>query len=274
MQFRLLKLTLGFLALLAWNLPANAISLEEAGVEKGEAEVEYEGAYTDDNGEGVFEHEHEFEAWIGLLDWLKIGAAIGFEEEEDERDFEFSEIEASATIELIDPEKGGFGLAIFGRVAREFAPDSEDDDEPDVSTFAIGGIAEQHWGKWLVRGNLFYVTDITEDEEVDFDGVEYAYQLRYQFSEQIGLGVEGYGEHLSVDGDEEEDVDTHMVGPVIYISRELGERHEAPSMKDDDDEDGDDDEEGLELEASLGVLFGTNDETADVTVKWNLDLEF
>ena len=265
------KITAALAAMLLWSLPAQALEVEEAGVEKGEAELVYEGTYTDDNGEGVYEHEHEIEAELGITDWLKLAIGIGFEEEEGERDFDFTEIEAAATIEIIDPEQGGTGLALFTSLSKEFAPDEEEDDEENVTTFAIGAIAEQHFNKWLVRANLFYVTDVDSDEDENkFDGIEYAYRISYEVTENIGLGVEGYG--ASISPDEGDDEDTHMVGPVIYYERELGNRHESHSVKDDDD--GDDDEEGMEFEAQLGVLFGTNDETADVTFKWNLGLEF
>ena len=265
MPFKNLKVLLAIFALFLWAAPAHALSLEEAGVEKGEAEVEYEGSYTDDNGEGAYEHEHEIQAELGVTDWLKLGLEFGFEEEEGERSFEFTEVEVYATIELIDPENGGFGLALYGRATKEFEADN---DEPDENTLAVGVIAEKHWDKWLFRGNLFYITDINGHEEQQFDGVEYTYQAKYKFSDRFGIGVEGYGTHADFDDPAEDDTNTHMVGPVLYLKRE-GE-HETGSMKDADEGE----EEGLELEASVGVLFGTNDETADVTLKWNLGLEF
>lgn len=263
-----LKIAAAATLILLWTLPANALEVEEAEVEKGEAEVVYNGTYTDDNGEDAYEHEHEIEAELGITDWLKLAVAVGFEEEENESSLDFSEIEAAATIELIDPEKNGFGLALFGRISREF---SQEDDEADEKEFAIGLIAEQTFNKWLVRGNLFYIGDLDNKEDEKFDGVEYAYQIRYQMTERFGLGVEGYGSHKDFDDEDEEDADEHMVGPVLYWSHELERRHEQVSLKDDDDED---EEEGLELEGSVGVLFGTNDETADVTFKWNVGVEF
>ncbi|MEP3475343.1 MAG: hypothetical protein ABJN57_03915 [Hyphomicrobiales bacterium] len=264
-----LKIAASVALLLIWTLPANALEVEEAGVEKGEAEVVYNGTYTDDNGEGAFEHEHEIEAELGITDWLKLAVAIGFEEEENEASLDYSEIEAAATIELIDPEKNGFGFSLFGRLSQEFA--QEDDDE-DENEFAIGVIAEQTFNdKWLVRGNLFYIGDMDNEEDEQFDGVEYAYQVRYQMSERFGLGVEGYGSHKDYEAEDEDDTNEHKVGPVFYFSTELDRRHEQVSLKDDDDED---EEEGMELEGSVGVLFGTNDDTADVTFKWNLGLEF
>lgn len=267
-----LKLSIALFAILFWASAANALSLEEAGVEKGEAEVQYEATYTDDNGEGAYEHEHEIEAQLGVTNWLLLTVGIGFEEEEGERSFEFSEIEAAATIELVDPENGGFGFALYGRLSKEFAVEN---DEANESAFALGVIAEQHFDNWLVRGNLFYTSDIDAEDDEQFDGIEYAYQIRYNLNNNFGIGVEGYGTDVDFDDADGEDVTTHMVGPVLYISREIGERGEQFSSKDNDDNDDvDDDEDGMELEAQIGVLFGTNDDTADVTLKWGLEIDF
>ena len=262
-----LKIAAAAALVLLWTLPANALSLEEAGVEKGEVEIQYEATYTDDNGEGAYEHEEELEAQLGITNWLMLTVAIGFEEEEDESSFDFSEIEAAATIELIDPEKNGFGLALYGRLSKEFA---QEDDDKDEKEFAIGIIAEKEINKWLVRGNLFYIGDLGNEDDEKFDGVEYAYQVRYQVTERFGIGVEGYGSHKDFDDEDEDDTTEHMVGPVLYISHELEGRNEKVSLKDDDEEE----EEGLELEGQFGVLFGTNDETADVTFKWGLEIDF
>ena len=261
-----LKIAAAAALVLLWTLPANALSLEEAGVEKGEVEIQYEATYTDDNGEGAYKHEEEIEAQLGITDWLLLTVGIGFEEEEGEKSFEFSELEAEVQIELIDPEKNGFGLALFGGISKEFAAEDDDKDEKE---FAIGIIAEQSFDKWLVRGNLYYIGDLKNEEDEQFDGVQYAYQVRYQMTNSLGLGVEGYGSHKDFDDEDEDDTTEHMVGPVLYISHELERRHEQVSLKDDDDE-----EEGLELEGQFGVLFGTNDDTADVTFKWGLEIDF
>lgn len=265
-----LKIAASVILLLIWTLPANALSLDEAGVEKGEVEIQYEATYTDDNGKGAYEHEEEIEAQLGITNWLLLTVGIGFEEEEGERNFELSELEAEVQIELIDPEKNGFGLALFGGISREF---STEDDEKDKKEFAIGVIAEQSFDKWLVRGNLYYIGDLKNEEDEQFDGVQYAYQVRYQMTNSFGFGVEGYGTHKDFEDEDEENLNEHMVGPVFYYSTELEPRHEKASFKNNDDDD-EDEEEGMELEAQFGVLFGTNDDTADVTFKWGLELDF
>ncbi len=265
MFLRMIKPLLVSLVLLLGTLPAYALSLEENTFEEGEVEIQYEATYTDDNGDGAYQHEEEIEAQFGITDWFRLTVGLGFEEEEGERSFELSELEAEAQIKLIDPEKGGFGFGLFAGITRELAAD---DDDPDETEYALGIIAEQFFDKWLVRGNLFYISDLDAEADQQFDGIEYRYQIRYQMNDDLGLGLEGYG--TNKDFDEADDLNQHMIGPVVYINRDIGERGPKHSVKDDED----DDDEGMQLEAQLGVLFGTNDDTADFTVKWGLELDF
>lgn len=274
MKLNAAKPAAAFAALLLLSAPAQALSLEEAGVEKGEVELQYEATYTDKSSEGGYEHEEEIEVQMGITDWLLLTVGFGFEEEEDERDFEFSELEGEIQVELIDPEKGGFGFAVLAGFSKEFAAESGEEDE---NTYKIGAIAEQHYNKWLFRGNLFYISDIDGDGEEEFDGVEYAYQVKYSVSEKLGIGVEGYGSHQEFDDPGEDDVDQHMVGPVLYYSFERGGddvRHASIKDIGKGEEGDDDEEEGTEFELQAGVLFGTTDDTADVTFKWGLEIEF
>lgn len=243
-----------------------AHGVDTASVKKG-VELYYQGNYSNKNSNDRLVQAHLAEASIGITDWLQLGVALGFAEEKNETSFDWSAIEASAKIELIDPEIAGFGLALYGSINNEF---SQDDDEKDSKTYALGIIAEQYFDKWLVRGNLFYFADMDNAEGNEYDGIDYAYQVRYQMNDNIAFGVEGYGTNTDfkddATDDTTDDTNEHKVGPVIYYSRELAKRNHAVSVKDEED--------GAQAEASLGVLFGTNDDTADVTLKWGLALEF
>ena len=83
MKTQMTKYALALALMAPFAAPANALEVEGAGVEKGEAEIAYEGTYTDDNGEGVYEHEHEIEGELGLTDWLRLSVGFGFEEEKE-----------------------------------------------------------------------------------------------------------------------------------------------------------------------------------------------
>lgn len=264
------KLSAAFLALFMWTAPASALSLEENGFEKGEVEIQYEALYTDDNGgKGTYKHEQELEAQFGVTDWLRLTVGIGFEEEEDESSFDFSEIEGSVQFKILDAEKAGFGFGLYAGISKEFA---QDDDEKDEKEFALGFIAEKSIDKWFLAGNLFYISDIDAEEDEQFEGVDYRYQVKYQMNERIALGIEGYGTYKDFKDEDEGSSNEHIVGPVLYLNHEIGDNKGMNVAKLNDDED--DDEDGLELESQLGLLFGTNDESADITVKWGLEIEF
>lgn len=104
----------------------------------------------------------------------------------------------------------------------------------------------------------------------------YAGQVLVQVNERIGLAVETYGEVADIGNDVAgNDPDKHRIGPVLYLSFDLGKDN---GVGDDDDDvagnGGDDDDESPELKLGFGVLFGLNDETSDVAVKWDATLEF
>lgn len=258
-------------ALLISTTSASALSLEENGFEKGEVEIQYEATYTDDNGgKNTYLHEEEIEAQLGVTDWLRLTVGMGFEEAEGESSFDFSEIEGSVQIKLLDTEKDSFGFGLYAGISNEFA---QEDDEKDEKEFALGIIAEKSLNQWFLAGNLFYISDIDAEEDEQFKGLDYRYQVKYQINDRIAFGVEGYGIYKDFKSEDEDSSNEHIVGPVLYLNHAIGESKGKAIAKIVDDTD-DDDEEGLNLESQVGLLFGTNNESANLTVKWGLELEF
>ena len=80
------------------------------------------------------------------------------------------------------------------------------------------------------------------------------------------------------------DQDQHRLGPVAYYTLKLPRGAKNASMKDaNGDEaaganageaDNGDDDEATTVTAGFGVLFGLNDDTSDVALKWSLEVEF
>lgn len=269
MKFTAFTPAAAFAVLLLMAAPANALTLEENDFEKGEVELQYEATYTDKNAEGSYEHEEEIEVQMGITDWLRLTVGIEYEEEEDEMSFRFSELEGEVQLKFLDPTKDIIGLGLFAGVSKEI--------ESDEKSFAVGLITDKHINNWTLRGNLFYISDIDSDSDEKYDGVEYRYQIRYNVNKMVGLGVEGYGMNQDFDDSNEDDLTTHMIGPVLYYSFERANdkvRHASIKDVSKSGADGDDDEEGTEFELQAGVLFGTTDYTADVTFKWGLEIDF
>ena len=112
--------------------------------------------------------------------------------------------------------------------------------------------------------------------------------------DSLALALEGYGvvERLGNSGTKSEerelfgDFDRHLLGPVVYYSwggddgrpaRKAGKglrvrSAEADGKNGDDDKNGDND--GPSYTLGAGVLFGLNDNTSDVALKWSLEVEF
>jgi len=262
-----------------------------------------------DKNEAV-RHGHELEVNLGITDYFKLGVCVEFEKErlEEIDDLEqlnafdslkATEIEIQGTFVFVPLKKNGFGLAALVGFSHAFEAE-------EGNTFKIGPLMKVANGPWSATGNLIFVKHFgggefedgvrVRDERWDLD---YAWQLKYDLSKSIGLAVEGYGSfnRLGDSGTRDEgsllfgDGDTHRIGPVVYytfgLDRGRGEkamklgRMNAGKGKDDDDkkggkddDDDDDEEEGPSARIGAGVLFGLNDNTSDVALKWNVEVTF
>ena len=290
--------------------PASAqFEVEEPEVEKGEIEIEYHGATfsgrpsvaaqdddddDDDEGPAMLENEvlrqgHEVEITGGVTDWWAFGVGAEFEEERGEDgsfgSLNLSEIEISNRIEIVpmdDDADSGFGAGLFLGYGTTVGKGEEED------TVKVGALLSGKRGKVSATGNLFLVNvfDIRETEiedgEVEVERTpdhwdfEYAWQLKVQKTERLAFGVEGFGEVPDISGDVAGPTpEKHRIGPVLYLTFQK----QRFSPGDDDDANGngeadEDDDEGPTLNMAFGVLFGLNDDTSDVALKWDVELEF
>ena len=257
--------------------------------------LEYHGAYfnglpslpTDAARQG-----HEFEAFYSLTEWLQLKGTIELEQERAEdgsfNSLKLSEVEGQGKVELIPLEGDGFGLSFIAAYGESVVSNE------DESAIALGPILKVVNGPLSVTANLFPVylfnlkeTEIEfeepeeEDEEAtaeievertpDHWNFDYAWQAKYQAGEQWALGVEGFGTFEDIsDNVADSGPDKHRMGPVIYFS--IGDHGDGA----------DDDGNGHELAETgmpamgiaFGVLFGLNDDTSDVALKWDAEIEF
>jgi len=96
---------------------------------------------------------------------------------------------------------------------------------------------------------------------------------RYDFSHEFGIGVEAYGEVEDLGDAPPLDQQEHRLGPVIYWSpgdNHSGVHTEHHGLKDEGAVGAD----TSHMSAAFGVLFGLTDVTNDVTLKWDLEVEF
>ncbi len=95
--------------------------IQEAGIEKGEKEVEYRGAYhwgvpaitgNNENANDIV-HSHELELSYGLTDWWLLQFTAGFEQPLGE-DLRSSDVEFETEFALIKREGDGLALSFQG----------------------------------------------------------------------------------------------------------------------------------------------------------------
>lgn len=279
--------------------------IEEPEVEQGEIEIEYRGATfsgrpsrpaiaADDDdddeymGPAMLENEvlrqgHEIEITGGVTDWWALGVGAEFEEERGEDgtfgDLNLSEIEIENRVEIIPmDDDGGIGAAFF--LGYETAI-SQGEDEDRV---ALGALVSAEKGRVSATGNLFLVDvfDIRETEIEDGEtkithtpdhwDFEYAWQLKLQKTSKLAIGVEGYGEVPDISDDVAgRNFEKHRVGPVLYLT---WKKPALSPMDADADGDADEEEEGSTLNMAFGVLFGLNNNTSDIALKWDFEFEF
>jgi hypothetical protein len=282
-------------------------------VEKGGVEIDYQADYAfghpsrkvEDEGGGEFvfdENEinrqrHSLELGLGLTDYLQISVGVEFEQERFDEPISIAEanafdsLKASAvqiegTLVLIPLKGNGFGLGVNGQL------------EPSViageaSSYIISPILAAVSGPWSVTLNPGFRKSYGGEEDPDEGefrdekwSFEYAWQAAYKHNDAWTFALEGYGDIGRIGGSgtrseaslEFGDADHHRIGPVVYYSFSRAS-HAPKSVKDDDDDakagdDDDDDDEGTEITMSFGTLFGLNDETSDVTLKWGMEVEF
>jgi hypothetical protein len=254
---------------------------------------------------------HTIGIGYGFTKWLSLQIAAEAEEERFDdaetlaraRSFDnlkFTEIQIEGTIVLVPAEKQGFGAAFL--FEHNIAIERSEGDQ-----LFLGAALQYTWGAWSATANLYAVKLFGGREELDDRFIQderwdfqYAAQLKYQAGEKLALALESYGvvERLGNSGTKSEerelfgDFDRFLLGPVVYYSwgndndRKNGKKNKGMRVRGADaggkngngDKNGDDDKngdtDGPSYTMGAGVLFGLNENTADVVLKWNLGAEF
>jgi hypothetical protein len=233
-------------------------------VEKGELEVEQHSSFQrglpeDDEAR----HGHEVSVGYGFTNFWNAEISLSFEKGDGES-FQTSELEFENTFQLAHFSERNItlGFLVTGVAGLH--------DEPDAIEFGplvqFGG-EERH----LILNGIFEKT--FGDNREEGMGFEYAAQLRFANWNKFGFGVEAFGEIENIEKVRSFNEEQLRVGPVVYYDLISGE---DKSIKDDDD---DDDKKGgshgpEKVTTALGVLFGASDATPDVTLKWDVEVEF
>ena len=231
---------------------AQPFEVKEAEVEKGELEIELNGAVQsgfppegdDDDEEENIRHAHEASIGYGITEFLKIEAGLVGEAEVGEQ-LVVTNAEVSATFEFLEQEADGFGLAFYAGIE----PRIDDDATNEVEFGPIFAFTHCNIETTV---NTFLERSFGANRE-EGTGFAYAWQSRIEVDEGVGVGFEAYGEVEDIGEPGLVSEQEHRLGPVAYFETEFGEDQE--------------------LSIDVGLLFGLTRDTPDLAIKWNIALE-
>ncbi len=262
--------------------PAMAeFQIQEAGIEKGEVEIEYRGAYhwgvprTSDENENANDlvQSHEIELQMSITDWWLIQITGGFDQPASEN-LEGSTVEIETEFALI--KRDGNGVAVSFQLSYEEAlnrfPGSSNPNQ-----FGFGPILELAKGPLLITLNPLLTRQIGTFAEQDGLGFEYGWRAEYDLNKRWGLGVEMFGEIEDLANAGPFEGQVHSMGPTLFVN--LGGGADA---RDDDERnaevDGDNDRQAgppqIAFSMNVGVQFGLTDATSDAALKFQGSLSF
>src|SRR5262245_12347125 len=140
-------------------------NIQEAGIEKGEVEIEYRGAYhwgvpevTDANeNANDLVQSHEIELQMGINDWFLIQVTGGFDQPLHD-DLQASSVEIEPEFALLKRE--GDGVAVSFQFGYEQAINHGAQVEGNPNEFAFGPIVEVAKGPFVLTLNLLFTKQI------------------------------------------------------------------------------------------------------------------
>ena len=173
-------------------LPKRALAefqIQEAGIEKGETEFEYRGAYhwgvpeVTQNNENANDlvQSHEFELQHSFTNWFLLQLTVSLEQPLHE-DLEASSVEFEPEFALIKRKGNGIALSFQGGYAKST------NGEPD--TFGFGPIVELANKNLLITLNPLFTGQAGPNRGTDGLGFEYGWRAEYDFAKHWGIGVE------------------------------------------------------------------------------------
>ena len=234
------------------NAQAAIFEVVHPDVEQGETEIEVlNGVGLGSVEDGDERSVHEFAIGYGLTDIWKFTAAVELANPESES----AEVEAFEFENLVllpffggghdhgGKESGdnhsGFTLGFYTalEVPRKGGI--------DAGAIAFGPVFEAEIGALSWVGNLLIEVPFEEGDP----GLAYASQIVMPLNENVGIGVENFGEFEGAFGDAGDQ--EHYAGPAVYFETELPNGHV--------------------IEPRAAVLFGLNDNSSDAVFSFNLE---
>jgi hypothetical protein len=258
--------------------------IQEAGIEKGEVELEYRGAYhwgvpqvtdTNENANDLVQ-SHELELQMGVTDWWLLSVTAGLDQPLGEN-LQGSAVEVETEFALLKRQGDGIALSFQTGYEQAFNHGAQTDGDPNQ--FGFGPIVELAKGPLLLTLNPLFTKQIGTFADQEGLGFEYGWRGEYDFTKHWGFGVEMFGEIEDLANAGPFNSQVHSIGPTLFYN--FG--------SDDDEANGGDDEgkakagddsakvsnpSAMAASMNIGVQFGLTDATSDTALKFQGSLAF
>ena len=250
--------------------------IQEAGIEKGEVELEYRGAHhwglpqVEEDEKVPLRQSHDFEMQMGITDWWMISTTLGTTVPAG-FNWQIDSVELETQFQLIKRHGNGIALSFATGYGWATRPDTANEVE-------FGPIMEFAAGKFLLTTNTFFSRQMGEFAETDGLGFEYGWRGEYDFAKHWGLGVEMFGEIEDLSNPGSFNDQNHSIGPTLFWKPGGGDEDEEAGdvgQGDDDNAKGNAPEPpSTEFSMNIGYQFGLTDVTSDGALKFQAELAF
>src|SRR5262245_31777621 len=251
-------------------------NIQEAGIEKGEVEIEYRGAYhwgvpevTDANeNANDLVQSHEIELQIGINDWFLIQLTGGFDQPLHEN-LQASTVEIEPEFALLKREGDGVAVSFQFGYSQAINHGAQVDGNPNE--FAFGPIVEVAKGSFSLILNPLFTKQIGTFADQEGLGFDYGWRGEYDFAKHWGLGVEMFGEIEDLANAGPFNSQVHSIGPTLFYNLG-GDNQQAKG--EDEKKNKEEEPSAMAFSMNVGVQFGLTDATSDTALKFQGSLSF
>jgi len=213
------------------------------GVVRGEFELEFLGGYRRwPNHDDDRERQGIFEVGYGVTDWWKTELGVGTTRFPGQS-YRLDEVEWENTFALTEPGQYWLDLSLFAEFARDYGA--------GLNAVKVGPLMQTEVGPVQANLNFLFERELGAQAESGAE-ISYQWQLKWRGNPHFEPGLQGFGTFGRTNdfGHETE----NQLGPALF-----GQFVTGPRQK---------------LKYDAAVLFGLNSNTANTTVRFQLEYEF
>ena len=252
--------------------------IQGAGIEKGEVELEYRGAYhwgvpqvanTNANANDLVQ-SHELELSMGISDWWLIQITAGFDQPLSEN-LQSSAVEIETEFALLKRHGDGIALSLQGGYSQ--AINHREQVDGASNEFGFGPIVELANGPFVLTLNLLFTKQLGTFADQEGLGFDYGWRAEYDFAKHWGIGTEMFGEIEDLANAGSFNNQVHSIGPTLFYNSGSNET-EANGAGNDQGQEKASQPSALAYSINVGLQFGLTDATSNTALKFQASLSF